>query len=361
MGEQATSNAFHSSRPNLALDGVTDPALGLGLGSLVVSENTDGLYCCEATFGNWGTLDGCTGFLYFDRQILDFGRALSVEVGDCNAPMAIFSGRITAIEGRYPLQSPPEILILAEDRLQDLRMVRRSRSFDNKSVGDIISSIAAEHELNAEVDVTGPRYPVLTQVNQSDLAFIRQCARDVDAEIWIENDTLHAQHRARRRADAITLSFGHRLFEFSVSADLAQQRSSLVVSGWDVDRKEGITHRADDSILRAELNGDTSGGRLLSEIFGQRVDSVVHQVPFSKLEAQHTAEAAYRRMARRFLSGQGLAEGDGRLRAGTHVQLEGLGPLFNGTYYVSEVTHMFDQQNGYRTSFQVERPGLGGH
>lgn len=159
----------------------------------------------------------------------------------------------------------------------------------------------------------------------------------------------------------MTLTYGHRLYDFSVNADLAHQRTSLVVSGWDVDLKETIAHSVDDSILQSELKGGVSGGQLLNRAFGQRKDSVVHQVTFSEIEAQHAAEARYRRISRRFLTGQGIAEGDGRIRAGTHLTIEGLGPLFEGTYYVSEVTHIFDQEKGYRTHFQVERPWLGGN
>jgi hypothetical protein len=41
------------------------------------------------------------------------------------------------------------------------------------------------------------------------------------------------------------------------------------------------------------------------------------------------------------------------------VKLQGLGALFDGQYYVCEVRHTFDGQNGYCTHFAVERPGLG--
>jgi hypothetical protein len=39
--------------------------------------------------------------------------------------------------------------------------------------------------------------------------------------------------------------------------------------------------------------------------------------------------------------------------------LAGLGPLFNGRYYLSEVRHTFDFARGIRTAFTAERPGLG--
>ncbi len=359
MVEVPSTSAFYSARPSLFLDGQEDPGLALGLLSISIRETVAGLYSCEATFGNWGATNGQVGFLYFDRQVLNFGRTFSVEMGDGDAASEVFNGRIMAIEGRFPQQCPPEILVLAEDRFQDLRMTRRSRSFDDVSISDVITRIAGEHGLLTDVDIDGPTYRTLTQVNQSDLAFLRECTRAVDAELWVDADTLFAQSRSRRQTEEVRLSYGHRLKEFSVMADLARQRTSLTVSGWNVAAKETIEHESDETVIRNELNGGQSGSALLEQAFGRRADSLVHHVPFSNDEARSIADANYRSMARQFLKGHALADGDGRLRAGSHVQLGALGPLFDGIYYVNEVTHIFDSTNGYRTYFRVERPFLG--
>ncbi|HEX6186400.1 MAG TPA: hypothetical protein VFZ44_21090, partial [Pyrinomonadaceae bacterium] len=64
-------------------------------------------------------------------------------------------------------------------------------------------------------------------------------------------------------------------------------------------------------------------------------------------------------MARRFVVGRGIGETHARLRVGSYVELDAVGKLFNGKYYVTEVKHVFDLMRGIRTSFKVERPGLG--
>ena len=47
------------------------------------------------------------------------------------------------------------------------------------------------------------------------------------------------------------------------------------------------------------------------------------------------------------------------MRVGSRVSLSGLGGIFDGTYYVSRVRHVYDVAEGYRTEFDVERPGIG--
>ncbi len=359
MADRATA-LFYAARPALAVGGVQDPALVEGLLALMVEETTAGLYRCEATFGNWGASGGEVGYLYFDRRLLDFGKSFTVEIGAGEAAAQIFDGKITALEGRFPQDRPPEIVVLAEDRFQDLRMIRRSRSFEDTSDREVMERIASEHGLSADIDVDGPAYRVLAQVNQSDLAFLRERARAADAEVWIEGATLHAQARSRRRMAEVTLTYGRSLFEFSVTADLAEQRTSLTVSGWDVAAKQSIEEEAAEAAIQGELNGGRSGRALLEESLGRRPERVVHLMPLTNQEARALAEAHFRRTARRFVRGRAVAEGDGRLRAGTHVTLRGLGPMFDGAYYVTEVKHAFDPVHGYRTHFSVERPWIGG-
>jgi phage protein D len=65
-------------------------------------------------------------------------------------------------------------------------------------------------------------------------------------------------------------------------------------------------------------------------------------------------------MARRFVTGRGVAEADPRIRVGRTVRLDNLGELFTGPYYVTEVVHRFDGRKGLRTEFAVERAWVGG-
>lgn len=166
----------------------------------------------------------------------------SVRAGANSAGIELFTGRIMAIEARYSDNRPPEIMVQAEDRLQDLRGTPRTRTFDEIDAAALIAHIEAENGLAADVDVDGPVHRVLAQVNRTDLDFLHDRVRAVDAELWVEGDTLHAQARSRRNAGTVALAYGDRLKQFAVSADLSDQCTGLTVSGWDVDAKETILY-----------------------------------------------------------------------------------------------------------------------
>ena len=60
-------------------------------------------------------------------KVLEFGKGFKVEGGNGDRGGVLFDGRIMALEGRF-LRQPPEVLVLAEDRLQDLRMTDERES-----------------------------------------------------------------------------------------------------------------------------------------------------------------------------------------------------------------------------------------
>ncbi len=350
-----TQAGIHSARPTINVAGQDDAILAEGLQRMEIVETIQGLHRCEATFANWGERQGAVDYLYFDRARLEFGRSFKV----IWSGETIFEGRIMAFEAAFPEAGPPEISVLAEDRFQDLRMTRRTRSFADVSDADVFRQIAGDHGLTANVSLNGPVHKVLVQVNQSDLAFLRERARTLDAELWMDGTQLNAKTRADRRGRALEMTRGHQLRSFTAIADLASQRTSVTANGWDVAGKELLQHEANDSVIRSELNGDASGVSILKSALGDRKEALAHTLPLNSQETRAVAESYFKTCARRFVTGRGVAETQAKLRVGAVVDLKNLGPLFSGKYDVIDVHHMFDSQRGLRTEFGAERPGLG--
>jgi phage protein D len=353
MAEEQMSG-LRESRPDFFVGGEEKPDLAGGLTSLVIAEDTSGLYRCEAKFSNWGTKDTKTDFLYFDRQVLDFGKDFQVKL----AGNVIFDGRVMALEATFPEGQAPEITVLAEDRFQDLRMTRRTRTFADVSDSDVFSQIASDHALSPSVDVQSPTYKVLAQVNQSDLAFMRERARSLDAELWMDGKTLNVKARSSRNGSTVEMTRGNQLREFRVVADLAMQRTSVKVSCWDVPGKQSQAQEATDSVITSEVGNDESGVSILKSKIGERKESLAHGVALNSDEAKSAAETFFKMSARRFVVGYGVAETKSDVRVGNYVDLKELGPLFSGKYYLTETKILFDSAKGIRTEFRGERAGI---
>jgi uncharacterized protein len=351
---EAQSSPVTDARPSIEIDGERDATLTGSMQSLQIVDSAEGMARCELRFGNWGGPEG-GGFQHFGRDRLEFGNVLGLKLGS----ETLFEGRISAINAVFREGGPPQIGVCAEDRLQDLRMCRRTRVFADASFTDVFRRIASDHGLQPEVDVTGESYRELAQVNQSDLAFLHDLARREDVQVWAEGTRLKAAQRARRQGGTLELSWAGELREFSVSADLAHQRTRLIGSGWNSAEKRSARHEADETAIRAELNGGDSGPATLRRAFGDRPDTLAHAVPASNAQARALAEASFRHLARRFVVGYGVAETRAQLRVGARLRIRGVGPLFEGDYTVTDVRIRFDRDAGLRTEFICDRPGLG--
>lgn len=359
MGDLGSSNVLSGGRPRISIRGQVQNSLSTGLLSMLIEETHEGLKRCELTVGNWGSTSSGNDFLYFDRSLLEFGETVRIDAGEGSTGGVLFQGRISGLEGQFPSNRPPQLVVLAEDRLQDLRMTRRTRTFEDATDADVFSRIASDHGLTPDVSLDGPTWKVLAQLNQSDLAFLRDRARALGAELWVDDTTLFARVRPAREAGSLTLTNGQGLRELSILADLSHQRTGLTVSGWDVQGKDAAVHEATEACLQSEIGQGQGGAAVLQSTFGDRKDTLMHLHPGSPREAQAMAEGRYRQLGRRFLTGQAEADGDARIKVGAKVTFQGVGPLFNGEYTIVETRHFFDMKNGFSTRFSVERAFIG--
>ncbi|HEV7758359.1 MAG TPA: hypothetical protein VGO78_05200 [Acidimicrobiales bacterium] len=341
--------------PEVTLDGQTSGTLSDLLVAVTVEETTAGLARCEVRLDNWTNHASGPGYLWRDRDLVDFGQDLDVTMGPPDERARVFSGRITGVEADFG-PAGPTLVLLAEDGLQDLRTTRRTRTFDDASDADVVEKIANDHGLTAEVDLAGPAHAALCQLNQSDLAFLRDRALPHDADVWLDGRTLHV---GQRRDEPVVLRYGRELLAVRLLADLSMQASEQRVAGWDPDTKEAVLASADQSSLGAELGRDVGGGRLVADVFGDRPATTTLPRSVTTDEAQALARGLYRERARRFVTGTGVVDGIAGLRAGRSAEVVDVGPVLDGTYRLSRVLHRYDRAAGFRTEVDLERVGIG--
>jgi phage protein D len=344
------------------LDGEPCGELARDLVDLEVEEDIDGLKTLRACFGNWGarSTGGSPGYRYFDGEFLDFGKRIEVSVGALSEARVIFNGSLSAIEAQLEEAREPVVLALAEDRLMDLRMTRRFKTYQDQTDAQIAETIASEHGLSAEADAPGPSYKTVQQWNQSDLAFLRERARLLSAEVWVEDSTLHFKARGARTGTDMVLVHGSDLLSVRIRADLAHQRTKVKVCGYDARDRDVIDEEAGAEAVAAEITSGRTGSDVLSRAFGERVSHRVREVPLTSGEARDWAKAEMLRRARGFVQVSGVARGQPNMVVGSTLSLEGVGaPFEGGDYYVTRVLHSYrPAPPGFRTRFDAERATL---
>jgi phage protein D len=328
---------------------------------LEVCEGIEGLRTMQACFlaVGGGALGAQQQLLHLDGSTVDLGSAVKVALGPDHQRRFVFDGQVSGIELILGDGDAPVVAVHAEDALMRLRMTRRMRTYSQVTDAEIAETLAGEHGLQADVDADGPRYDVVQQANQSDLAFLRERARLLQAELWCTGRTLHFRSRAARQGTEVTLVRGSELLSARLVADLAHQRSEVVVTGWDAGLKELIDERAGPDVVEAEVSGGRTGARLVSTALGDSTTLRVREAALTAEEADAWARAEMLRRGRRFVCVTGTTNGTPDLVVGSRLTLRLVGGPFEGAgYYVSQVRHTFDLRYGFRTRFEAERATL---
>jgi phage protein D len=352
-----TRAVYAEVAPVFSINEERAPDLARDCQRIVVDEGVDGLRTLEAHFiaGGPGATGSNNRVLHLDGSI-DFGRAIKVAVGPDSAQRTIFDGTISAIEVIYTNGETPIVVALAEDAMMKLRMTRRMHTYRDVTDGDILNEIAGFHGLTAQADVDGPRYSVVQQVNQSDLALLRSRARLIQAELWCDGSTLHLASRPRRPGTTLTLVQDNDLVALRICADLAHQRSEVRITGYDVSAKNAIDESAGAAVVDAEITSGRTGPRIVERALSASVSVRVRETAISSRDATAWANAEMLRRARRFVTVTGTTRNTPDMVVGSRLELRSVGPPFEGNgYYVTHVCHTYDLIRGLRTRFEAER------
>lgn len=359
---EAPLELFVSNAPVFTVDGDIVRDMARDLLRLDVEEGTLGLRTLVARLHPVGPdSDGSADQLsYLGGRHVKLGSEIEVEIGPDSGARRIFRGTVSAIEIQFDEGEIPFVSVFAEDALMRLRMRERTTTYRNLTDAQIADQIAAEHGLASSADADGPRYPVVQQWEQTDLAFLRDRANRVNAEIWLDGDgALRFGDRTQRPAASLTLVQGGDLISVTARVDLAHQRSTVEYGGWDNELAQRVSDTSGPEVVSAEVEGGWIGPDAVRQVFGDTPLRRSRRDVLAADTATAYARAEMRRRARRFVTVHGTTAGTPDLVPGAHLELLRVGRPFEGSgYRVSDAHHSFDLVDGYRTHFTAERPAV---
>jgi phage protein D len=358
MSEQPLSQSdIYLARPTVRVDGEDNAELTAAVLTMRMVEQEGGLCALELRLANFGTVGASTDLMFEDERAVKIGSQLSIYSGDVAAPQEIFRGLVTGFEAEFPEGEPPELVLLAEDKLQQARLARRSKVYDSLKLSDLSNTVAGNMGLTATVTGLTNDLGTQVQLNESDLAFMRRLLARYDGDVQVVGDQLQVSPRGDVQRSTVELELYSQLRRVRVTADLAHQVTEVSCTGWD--EKQGTRVKATSSGSHSGPGSGRTGSSVLQDAIGDRSEHVGHLVAVDRAEAQAIADAEFDRRARRFVIVDGTCEGNPKVRVGTHVTLKSVSPRLDNTYYVVRAVHRFDQRSGYQTDFEAESAFLG--
>lgn len=250
-------------------------------------------------------------------------------------------------------ESAPTLVVRGYDHSHRLYRGRHRRSFSQVTDADLVKKLAGEAGLTlGSVESTPEVYDYVFQNNQTNAEFLLERARRRGFELWVDGEKLHFR-RPAPQGRPVRLAWGVNLRHFRARLSTVDQVNEVEVRGWDPARKREVVGRASRGNGAPEIGERRPGAEIAGRAWGEASIAVTHQHVQSPAEAERLAQASLDELASVFIEAEGRCDACPELAPGRQVQIEGVGPRFSGTYYVTQVIHEWSKAGGLATSFVV--------
>jgi phage protein D len=353
---------------------------------ITYQDDVKGIDSVELTVSNWDpflqrhsyigseTAADLNGGKPLDARLVMFEpgrRQMQVRLGYAGEQRLVTTVSVTGLEPSFTSGGPPTLTVRGLNVLHRFRSRQKTDAWFKRRPSEIAETFRLQEggETIRVESVPGAKEkedPIdfVAQDNQHDIDFLlspaRRCGYDL---VVVEATARQGRHPlfgpsdlARKPAD-YRLGWGRSLVEFRPQLTTSNQIRQVTVRGWDRRSKRPITATVglDDRDVRA-VNPDLH--RLVSQAAG-REEMVVDEPVFTQAEARRRAQAILRNRLKQMVTATGTTVGLPDLRAGSRLEISGVGARLNGMYFVTETTHTLGD-SGYTTGLSARREDGGG-
>ncbi|WP_444634706.1 phage late control D family protein [Cupriavidus oxalaticus] len=379
---------FRVPRFELTIDGVRpENSVLRDIVDITYRDNIDQIDGFELTVGNWdparrrykyiGSDDSksAADATLHERETLfePCAKVVRIRMGYGSELVEMLTGNFTTMEPTFSAGGPHTLAVRGLNRLHRLRRKRYdgnwhdttdsaiARSFEGLTDPDWRNSGQDARRIPMPVRTDPEQEPQLVfvgQKNEYDIDFLWRRARIRGYVVTIEQDPADGSDRlyfgpsTKGGPTPYRLAWGAGLMDLKATLTTANQVKKVTVRGWDRAGQRAIEETADLEDPRFLRRNP----RLLEIVrkCDPREERVVTRPVSTRNEARQLALDILTGHAQELVKIQASVVGLPRLRAGSHVSIEGIGARLSGEYFVTETTHTINA-SGYVTRFTARR------
>jgi uncharacterized protein len=305
-----------------------------GMVTLVVEDHVDMIGVAQATIG------------FVNQNWKSYTQGADFEVGLSGASKLLFKGHITEVRYSFA-KARKELTVVALDPQVKLMASRTTKVYEKMKDSDIASQVISRGGCTAgTVDATSAKNDYTFQRNEPDLFFLKRLAARNNYLLTATEGKINFQS-VQFSGAAVPIA-DSQLIRLEWGASTMNLPPDVTVYGWDYvakDKVKGTAVAGDVKLIGGGKNAASETGQIW-----QKTSYISDVLVSSNGGALEMAKAEYNRLARGYLKGVAVVQGNAEIRAGVRVKFEGHGTDWNAEGYVVSSRHTVDEQ-GYLTEF----------
>jgi uncharacterized protein involved in type VI secretion and phage assembly len=278
------------------------------------------------------------------------GNQLEIRLGELQAssPAPVFVGEIVSFEPEFTT-SAALICIRAYDKSHRLHRGRRSATYQDMTLSDVVRKIVGDNGLSAgTLESTSTVHPFLQQSMESDLDFINRLAAMENCEFGVSEGKAFLALQPNGAGPVPTVEWRRNVKSFKPRLTATQQHQKVRVTSYDpVSRKAVVGEATQPSAISTAAKE----ARDKAKTFGRSELQVGDRIANTAAEAKAIAQSTLDTLASGSFEAEGVMEGDPKVKPGGKLKLEGFG-RFDGEHHLSSVTHSYGHGD-FRTRFAI--------
>ncbi|MCP4432947.1 MAG: type VI secretion system tip protein VgrG [Gammaproteobacteria bacterium] len=271
------------------------------------------------------------------------GNEIEIKAGYDQSEDSIFKGIVIRHGLRISGQNNSKLVIECRDKAVAMTIGRHNANYIDSKDSDIITSIISKYgQLNKEVEATTTTHKELVQYYCSDWDFLLSRAEVNGLLICIEDAKLTVKSPQTSATAELALSYGDDILEFQADIDARSQFSAVNAVSWDPDVLAIVEEQAGPASLNRQGNLSSKDLATVVDLKSLRLQSA-SQLDQSALKDWANGQQIKAGLAR--IRGNVKFQGNAKARAGSLIDLAGVGERFNGSIFVGSVKHQISQGN----------------
>jgi phage protein D len=284
----------------------------------------------------------------------------------------MLAGTINTISPTFPAGGQPTLKVGGQSVLSKLSKQQQTFAYGPKiKPSDIALKVGQRGNLKIEgfkvevkIDETArgkePELEYMLQDNQFDIVFLLQLGHRFGYDVFLKDETKGKKTKqslffgppSTESNVPYTLEWGRSLIQFQPTLTTTRQVNEVEVRGWDALKKKEIKVKITRAQLEARPLRDKKELKEIEDGFKEKKEIIVDKPFRDAKEAEAYARDRLTRLARDMVTARGTTLGTADLRAGSRIEIKGLGRTFDGNYFIKSTTHTIGA-GGYITDFDA--------